>query len=287
MNTMKSQSPQKLGRLIALGWMLFAAVQTSSLMAAETDQPLEKAISGSWRSDENRARDQFRHPKQTLEFFGVRADARVIEITPGGAAWYAEILAPLLKERGQYIAANASSNKASTGAIAYYNKIKAAQEKKFAADPERYSKVQVINFDPAAPQLGAANSADFVLTFRNVHNWVAGHSEANMFKAIFDVLKPGGVLGVIDHRAKAGKNLDMQLIDSGYLPEDYVISLAQQAGFTLLAKSEINANPKDTRDYPKGVWTLPPTYAEGAKDREKYAAIGESDRFTLRFVKPD
>lgn len=286
MNTMKSQSIHKLRRLIILGSVMLATFHHSTVIAVEANS-LDAMINGNWRSDENRARDSFRHPKQTLEFFGIKADARVIEITPGGAAWYGEILAPYLKERGQYIAANAAGEKAPASTMTYYNRVKATQEKKFSADPERYSKVQSISFDPSAPQFGAVSSADFVLTFRNVHNWVADHNEAIIFKAMFDVLKPGGVLGVVDHRAKAGKVLDAKLIDSGYLPEDYVITLAQQAGFKLLAKSDVNANPKDSSDYPKGVWTLPPTYAEGLKDKEKYTAIGESDRFTLRFVKPN
>ncbi|MET3117143.1 putative methyltransferase [Undibacterium sp. GrIS 1.8] len=250
------------------------------------DSGLDTVIKGVWRSDENRARDQYRHPKQTLEFFGVQANATVIEITPGGSAWYGEILAPFLKEKGHYIAANIDGTKVSASSAAYQTRTADAQNKKFLADPERYSKARTINFDPAAPQFGPANSADYVLTFRNVHNWVGDHTEVLTFKAMFDVLKPGGVLGVVDHRAAAGKTLDAKLIDTGYLPEEYVIALAQQAGFKLVGKSEVNANPKDTKDYVKGVWTLPPTYADKENNRQKYKEIGESDRFTLRFVKP-
>lgn len=250
------------------------------------DSGLDTVIKGVWRSDENRARDQYRHPKQTLEFFGVQANATVIEITPGGSAWYGEILAPFLKEKGHYIAANIDGTKVSASSAAYQTRTADAQNKKILADPERYSKARTINFDPAAPQFGPANSADYVLTFRNVHNWVGDHTEVLTFKAMFDVLKPGGVLGVVDHRAAAGKTLDAKLIDTGYLPEEYVIALAQQAGFKLVGKSEVNANPKDTKDYAKGVWTLPPTYADKENNRQKYKEIGESDRFTLRFVKP-
>lgn len=265
---------------------LCAGLTLGMAQAAEPAAPLDTALDGSWRSPENRARDQYRHPRQTLEFFGVRANASVIEITPGGGAWYGEILAPWLKDSGQYIAANVDSSKVPAASQAYFSREQQAQAKKFAADPERYGKARIVAFNPAAPEFGPANSTDFVLTFRNVHNWVAAHNEVQAFKAMFAVLKPGGVLGVIDHRAPAGRSLDAKLMETGYLPEDYVIGLAQQAGFKLAAKSEINANPKDSKDHAQGVWTLPPTYALGEQDKQKYAAIGESDRFTLRFVKP-
>ena len=162
---------------------------------------------------------------------------------------------------------------------------KTALEKMFAADPAQYGKAQVVQFDPKAPSFGAPGSADMVVTFRNVHNWVMGDYAPAMFKAFFDVLKPGGVLGVTDHRAASGADLE-KIKKSGYLPEDYVIKLATDAGFKLDSKSEINANPEDTKDYPKGVWTLPPTLTLKDVDRDKYLAIGESDRMTLRFVKP-
>ncbi|HET7359585.1 MAG TPA: methyltransferase [Rhodanobacteraceae bacterium] len=241
---------------------------------------LDAAIAGDWRTPADVARDKYRHPRATLTFFGIRPDMTVIEITPGGG-WYAELLAPLLKDNGSYIAALTSSISGDEAA-----RDAKALRAKFAADPAHYGKARVIEFDPRTPNLGAPGSADMVLTFRNVHNWVAAGTAPAMFKAFFDVLAPGGVLGVTDHRAAAGASLDA-VKGTGYLPEAYVVKLATDAGFTLDAKSEVNANPMDTKDYPKGVWTLPPTLTLGDKDKAKYLAIGESDRMTLRFVKPD
>jgi len=244
------------------------------------DHKLDTILTGSWRSDKNKARDQYRHPRQTLEFFGLQPGMNLIELTPGGG-WYAEILAPLMKDSGTYTAAIVTPKK-KEGEDA---QDKDALSKKFAGDPERYSAAKVIQFDAKAPSFGAPASADMVVTFRNVHNWVMGGNEAATFKACFDVLKPGGVLGVAEHRAAPGADLE-KIKKTGYLPEDYVIKLATAAGFKLAAKSEINANTKDTKDYPEGVWTLPPTLALEEKDKAKYLAIGESDRMTLRFVKP-
>ena len=248
--------------------------------AGMSAQKLDQVLAGSWRSDKNKARDQYRHPKQTLEFFGVHPGESLVELTPGGG-WYAEILAPLLNDSGNYTAAIVTPKK-KQGEDA---QDKDALSKMFAAAPERYGHAKVVQFDLKAPKFGPPNSADVVLTFRNVHNWVMADAAPGMFKACFDVLKPGGVLGVVDHRAAPGADLD-KIKKSGYLPQDYVIKLATEAGFKLDAKSEINANPKDTKDYAEGVWTLPPTLTLGDKDKDKYLAIGESDRMTLRFVKP-
>ena len=284
-----------------LGLASPAAAQAVQASAVEPDQPtdmlvpptsasdftasqLDTVLAGSWRSPANRARDVYRHPKATLQFFGVRPDRTVIEITPGGG-WYAEILAPLLHDNGHYVAAEkmpAADSEARSD--------DSALRKKFAADPAHYGNARIVQFDPQAPVFGPPASADLVLTFRNVHNWIATGNEGAgtapaMFKAFFAVLKPGGVLGVVDHRADAGASLEA-VKRSGYLPTAYVVKLATEAGFTLDESSEINANPKDTKDYPKGVWTLPPTLTLGEQDRAKYLAIGESDRMTLRFVKP-
>lgn len=240
---------------------------------------LDGVLAGDWRSADNKARDAHRHPKETLMFFGVKPGASVVEITPGGG-WYAEILAPLLKGNGTYVAAiplDASSDYAKTG----NERLRA----KFAADAERYGEVKFAEFDPAAPSLGMDGAVDVVLTFRNVHNWTGNGSAPGMFKAFFDALKPGGVLGVVEHRAAEGADFET-IKQSGYLPTDYVVKLATDAGFTLAEQSEINANPKDTRDYEKGVWTLPPVLRLKEVDRDKYVAIGESDRMTLKFVKP-
>jgi predicted methyltransferase len=241
---------------------------------------------GDWRDPAFVARDVHRHPAQTLEFFGIRDDMTVIEIWPSGG-WYTEILAPYLRERGHYIAVlnnpeTATTEKNRDGWTATRDKLQA----KVAARPDAYGTgVQFVFIDPTAPDLGPAGSADAVLTFRNVHNWVMQGTEADMFEAMFEVLKPGGVLGVVDHRARRGAPAE-EMQSSGYLPEEAVIAMAIRAGFRLDARSEINANPKDTADHPKGVWTLPPTLRLGEVDKDKYLAIGESDRMTLRFVKP-
>ncbi|MFC5436596.1 class I SAM-dependent methyltransferase [Rhodanobacter umsongensis] len=274
----------------------FAGVQAAPAASTEPDQPadmlvpptsasdftatqLDSVLAGSWRSESNRARDVYRHPKATLQFFGVRPDQTLIEITPGGG-WYSEILAPLLHDNGHYIAAVAASARDGED-----RRDDSALHGKFAADPARYGKARIVAFDPKAPVFGPPASADRVLTFRNVHNWVMADTAPAMFKAFFAVLRPGGVLGVVDHRADDGASLD-SVKQSGYLPTRYVVKLATDAGFILDESSEINANPKDTKDYPKGVWTLPPTFTLGEHDRAKYQAIGESDRMTLRFVKP-
>jgi len=244
-----------------------------------TASQLDDVLAGNWRPAPNRARDVYRHPKATLQFFGVRPDQTLIEITPGGG-WYSEILAPLLNDNGHYIAAVTAPR---SGDEARRND--SALQRKFAADPAHYGHAKIVEFDPHAPVFGAPGSADMVLTFRNVHNWVVADTAPMMFKAFFTVLRPGGVLGVVDHRAADDVTL-AAVKNSGYLPTAYVVKLATDAGFVLDGSSEVNANPKDTRDHPKGVWTLPPTFALGDKDRAKYQAIGESDRMTLRFVKP-
>jgi predicted methyltransferase len=241
---------------------------------------LDRVLAGAWRTPADRARDQYRHPGETLQFFGLRPGQTVIEITPG-SGWYAAILAPLMRGDGTYVAAIAKPrNPAGEGAAN-----QSALEKLFASDPAEFDAAQQVMFDSDSPVFGAPGSADVVLTFRNVHNWARAGTAGAMFNAFFAVLKPGGTLGVADHRAAPGKTFE-QVSGSGYLPTDYVIKLATDAGFRLVARSEINANPKDNHDHPKGVWTLPPTLALGDTDRDKYLAIGESDRMTLKFEKP-
>jgi len=236
-------------------------------------------LAGSWRDPANVARDRYRHPAETLAFFGVQPAQTVIEITPS-AGWYSELLAPYLRDAGTYVAASASAAPDS-GA----GKRNATLKAKFAANPARYDRVQWQDFDGKAPVLGAVGSADAVLTFRNVHNWVAGGSADAYFQAFFAALKPGGVLGVVEHRAKPGTDLET-MKKSGYMTEALVIDLATRAGFVLEARSEVNANPKDDTDHPNGVWTLPPVNRHDAADDAMYKAIGESDRMTLRFRKP-
>ena len=243
-------------------------------------QKIDTILAGDWRSDKNKARDQYRHPKQTLAFFGVTPTQTLIEMYPGGG-WYTEILAPLLKDHGHYIAAIIKPDKPEGEEALNKTGLKA----KLSGDPAHYANAQVVEFVPKTPVLGAPGSADVVLTFRNVHNMTDDGVAEPIFKAMFDVLKHGGTLGVVDHRAKPGTTLAANK-ETGYLPVDVVIKLATDAGFKLVAQSEINANPKDTKDYTKGVWTLPPTLTLKDQDREKYLAIGESDRMTLKFTKP-
>lgn len=246
--------------------------------------PLETAIAGSWRDPANVARDIWRHPLQTLAFFGVNPNQTVIEIMPGGG-WYTEILAPLLRENGHYIAAVMDPDSAtSDGAKSYYAKQIAALNRKLAAAPSVYGTAEICRFDVAKPVFGPPGSADLVLTFRNVHNWRSLGTVDAMFQGFFEVLKPGGTLGLVEHRASSDVAKDDA---SGYVGQNQLIAWANAAGFVLEDSSEINANPADTKDHEAGVWSLPPTLSLGDKDRDKYTAIGESDRMTLRFRKPE
>ena len=251
----------------------------STQAAPKADAALDAAIAGSWRLPANRVRDPHRHPRETLGFFQLAAGQRVIEISPSGG-WYSEILAPYLRDGGHYVAATAAAPADSGG-----GKRNATLQAKFAAEPTRYDRVEWLEYDGKAPVLGAPASADAVLTFRNVHNWVAAGNADVYFRAFFAALKPGGVLGVVDHRAKPGTDIET-MKKSGYLTEALVIDLATDAGFVLEARSEVNANPKDSADHPNGVWTLPPVNRHDAADDAMYKAIGESDRMTLRFRKP-
>lgn len=250
---------------------------------AEPALTLETAVAGNWRNPANVARDKWRHPAQTLAFFGVSPRQAVIEITPG-YGWYAEILAPFLRENGHYIAAVISPDSAvKDSAKSYYAKQYAALKHKLFASPSLYGNPEIRLYDEAKPSFGEPASADVVLTFRNVHNWREADTVALMFKAVFEVLKPGGRLGLVEHRAN-GDVVDNDA--SGYIGQNQLIAWAGAAGFVLEDSSEINANPADSKDHEGGVWSLPPAFSLGSKDRDKYAAIGESDRMTLRFIKP-
>ncbi|MGY0799727.1 class I SAM-dependent methyltransferase [Lysobacter sp. A286] len=245
---------------------------------------LDAVIAGDWRDPANAARDQYRHPAQTLGFFGLQPDQTVVEIVPGGG-WYAEILAPYLRDGGQYIAAVVDPTALPAGnGRDYQQRTKDGIEAKFAAAPAQFDHANLIAYDPAAPVFGPAGSADLVLTFRNVHNWRSSGQAEGMFEGFFAVLKPGGTLGVAEHRAAADVADDDK---TGYVGQAQMIALAEAAGFVLDASSEINANPLDTKDHPNGVWTLPPSNNHDDADDARYAAIGESDRMTLRFSKPD
>lgn len=273
--------------LAALGVTLLlaaCAAPTASTSSVTADSAaLEAVISGPQRSDRNRARDVYRHPEETLRFFGVASSQTVLEIAPGGG-WYTEILAPYLHDHGKLYEAQYDSPDA--GSAAEEQAGRASFAHKLAATPAVYSNVVVGTLRAGQFSGFPANgSVDEVLTFRNIHNWIKdGEIDANL-RAFYAALKPGGVLGVEEHRATPGTSLQ-QTIDTGYVTEAYVIEHARAAGFELAAQSEVNSNPRDTKNYPHGVWSLPPTYEGHDVDRAKYAAIGESDRMTLRFVKP-
>ena len=258
------------------------AADAAHALSSSDAAALDAVLKGDWRDAKNTARDAYRHPKETLAFFGVTPSQTVVEITPGGG-WYAEVLAPYLKANGRYVAAVVDPAAVAEKSRNYYQRGVDGLQKKFADSPAQFDKAVTVKYDPAAPVFGDAGSADVVLTFRNVHNWRSANQADGMFKGFFAVLKPGGVLGVVEHRANQDVAADD---DSGYVSEAQVIALAQAAGFQLQAKSEVNANPKDTKDHPNGVWTLPPSNNHPEADRAKYQAIGESDRMTLRFVKP-
>jgi predicted methyltransferase len=256
---------------------------TSTSAAPANPALLDAAISGPQRTNKARERDLYRHPKETLQFFELTPSQSVLEIAPGGG-WYTEILAPYLHDHGKLYEAQYDGPQGAPSAEAQAGR--AAFARKLAATPAVYGNV-VVGTLHAGQFSGfpADASVDRVLTFRNIHNWIKdGEIDANL-RAFYAALKPGGILGVEEHRAAPGTSLQ-QTIDSGYVSQDYVIAHARAAGFELLGESEVNSNPRDTKNYPNGVWSLPPSYEGGDVDRAKYAAIGESDRMTLRFAKP-
>lgn len=253
-----------------------SAPSTRTSTAMEIDRILE----GDQRSEANRARDEYRHPKETLLFFGIRPEMTVVEVWPGGG-WYTEVIAPLLAKKGTYYAAGRAPNPESAGTT---RNIKAFNDK-LAARPDLYGRVIVTSLDPGHTEIAPPGSADLVVSFRNLHNWMGADFAPAALEAMYRALKPGGVLGIVEHRGDPATPQDPKA-QSGYVNEDYAIRMIEAAGFRLVAKSEVNANARDTKDHPKGVWTLPPTWAMKDEDRARYAAIGESDRFTLKFVKP-
>ena len=261
--------------MIATSAVPLAAQQASEApkSAAEPASSLAAAVAAPNRTPENVARDKYRHPAETLAFFGVKPGDRVVELWPGGG-WYTEILAPYLASGGTLQVVPPAGS--------YDERIR----KKIASNPV-YGAVQVATFHPGQPTSIAPGSADVVLTFRNVHSWLDGEAPIadQVFAEAFRVLKPGGTFGVVEHRLPESAD-DARQLTSGYVKVSTVRRLAEAAGFKMVGSSEINANPKDTTDHPKGVWTLPPNYRLGDVDRAKYAAIGESDRMTLKFVKP-
>ncbi len=261
-------------------FLLLAGISTAT--AQSTEALLDKALTGDHRSEANRARDRYRHPRETLLFFGLKPDMTVLEIWPG-SGWYSEIIAPVLAEKGRfYLAHYAIENPR----IANWQlQAREKQADTYAKRPALYGKPIFTSLGPPDYlAIAPAGSLDMLLTFRNVHNWSLQKTDAIVFKTFFDALKPGGTLGVVEHRANPGTSFE-QMVKTGYMTEAYVIGLAEKAGFKWVGKSEVNANPNDTKDHPNGVWTLPPT-SRGNLDPQKYRAIGESDRMTLKFEKP-
>lgn len=268
------------GRIVFLSAALAALVLTACAPAPlQNDAGIARWAAATHRSANNVARDNFRHPVESLSFFGIREDSTVVEILPGSGGFYLEILAPYLKDRGRYIAANRDAA-ALPQYLADHQKLLA----RLKAEPALYGRVEVTQFNAGLHDIAAPGTADFVITFRDLHNWIARNEIDGALRAFHKALKPGGVLGIVDHRGLPDVPQDAQN-KNGYVRQDYAITLIEKAGFKFAGASEVNANLKDTKDHPDGVWSLPPTYRSKDVNRAKFAAIGESDRFTLKFIK--
>jgi predicted methyltransferase len=258
-----------------------AVAAVTAEAAPDIGAMLDAVLEGSHRSYEHRTRDRWRHPKETLLFFGLRPDMTVVEIYPGGG-WYTEVLAPVLREQGRLVAAHYDPDLPPD----YRERSFTDYVNKLAARPDLYGHVDVIELGtPDTLDLGEDGSADMVVTFRNIHGMINGDELDAMLAAMFRVLKPGGVLGVVQHRADEGAD-PVESARLGYVPESHVIERAEAAGFEFDARAEINANPADTKDHTRGVWALPPSLSGDMELRDEKIAIGESDRMTLRFIKP-
>lgn len=276
-------------------FLLFFCLSFALLNAsAETiDGLLNSARTGDHRLKSFTARDRYRHPVETLKFFGLQPDMTVVEIWPA-KGWYTEILAPVLRKQGILYEAGFAMTASTTPDWQKQMQIDFAN--KLAARPDVYDHVVVTELSiPEREVIAPPGSVDMILTFRNVHNWMKGGYTQEMLEVFYRTLKPGGILGIVEHRAKSKTPIDT-MIKTGYVTEEFITQLAQAVGFKLQARSEINANPADTKDYPDGVWTLPPTLrlcdkkkTGAGKDEciKQYTSIGESDRMTLRFIKPE
>lgn len=248
--------------------------------SAFADFDWSTALDGAHRKEGNADRNAARHPKETLEFFGLQPGMTVMEVSPGGG-WYTEVLAPLLKGRGTLIAAHYSANGGS-----YSRRSLGEFLAKLGANEEVYGEVIVTELQPPKAMMAAQpESVDIAIAFRNVHSWMRMNQVESFFAAIYDALKPGGIFGIVQHRGVAGTSVE-EMKRTAYVTEEQVIEYAELAGFELDGRSEVNANARDTKDYPGGVWTLPPVLRGGENNRAAYMAIGESDRMTLRFRKP-
>lgn len=264
---------------ISLG---FAGGSASAGSSAETTAALKTVVAGDHRSEANVVRDIWRHPQEVLTFFGLESDMTVVEMWPGSGRYYTEIIAPLVRDQGTYYAANFAPDERSfdaTGSIEYF-------AEKNAERPDLYDKMIVTSFSNTQQTIAPPSSADMVVTFRNIHNFTINQYVEEFFAAMYTALKPGGVLGVVEHRGNPDVPQDPRGMN-GYINQDYAIQLAEAAGFVFEESIEVNANPKDIKDYPEGVWTLPPTSRlKDTPENATYLAIGETDRMTLRFRKP-
>ena len=259
---------------------LASIIISTTTLAGDISAELDSVIQETHRDAANIARDIYRHPKETMIFFDLQTDMKVLEILPSHG-WYTEILAPLLKDKGELTVASFGD----THPVEHLQNIHINYVKKLDSSPDIYGNVKIIVFNktgylPDVPD----NSMDMVVTFRNTHNWIRFGGVEEIYAAFNRVLKPGGVLGVVQHRATPGSEPKASA-EKGYVPESYLIKMVENVGFELVKRSDVNANLKDSKDYPKGVWSLPPTYREKDKDRDRYTAIGESDRMTMKFIK--
>jgi predicted methyltransferase len=260
---------------------LVAGCSTTTPSRETTASAIDLALAGSQRSAADRGRDQYRHPKQTLLFFGIRPGMRVLQVWPE-SGWYTEIIAPLLEARGAgYIAGVVAPDPGSR----FLQARLASYQRLLASRPDLYGGVRVVTFPLNGADVLQPGSVDMVVSFGDLHEWMALGDARQALATIYRALAPGGVFGVVDNRGDPSIPQDPRA-RNGYVRQDYAIRLIAAAGFRLVASSEVNANPRDTRNYPAGVWTLPPDYRLGNIDRARYEAIGESDRFTLKFVRP-
>lgn len=272
------KSPEKIEEKFMCRLVFLFFLLCSNIVFAELDWTT--ALEGSHRSDVSKNRDVFRHPRKTLEFFGLKEGQTVVELSPG-EGWYTEVLAPLTRNGSLYAAhfgVNATSPEYARRSLGEYLE-------KLGSDHGIYGKVVLTQLPSVGiSEISPAGSADIVVAFRSVHSWLRAGTFKQVLEASYLALKPGGTLGIVQHRSREERSLD-QMKSTGYVTEELVISAAEESGFKLQARSEINRNPRDTADHPKGVWNLPPSFADGDKGKERYVDIGESDRMTLRFKK--
>ncbi|MCJ8271779.1 MAG: methyltransferase [Psychrosphaera sp.] len=273
-------------RITSLSILLLSLLSTPVLADAQNIEALQQWADSDKRSDNNKKRNSHRHPAQTLDFFGITENMNVTEVWPI-KGWYTEVLAPYLKNNGQLTIANFKTLTHGDDKKAnYYAKLGRKLSTRIHSDAAYFGSVLEVPYDPVADtSFGMPGSQDLVVAFRNIHNWDTDGVFKSVIQAAFDVLKTGGVLGVVEHKADQLSDMSSSAVE-GYTDESYVISVIESIGFKLVGRSGINANPKDTKNYPKGVYALPPTLAMGAVERKKYIAIGESDRMTLKFLKP-